>query len=163
MTNIKKKLGSRYTFANEGADEVGTKYGKTYNPFAYATPHKQYDAMIDDLPEGKLYAMGFARHMAIVRKRSDGLIEYLEMQNFTENNGWKHINNQTDYWLTAKSDKAKQWELFKRRFGARDNELYDGFIFDIENANTDDFIELLGYINTNANEQQKNGIGGGIR
>lgn len=102
---------------------------------------------------GKEYYLCVGRHASIVRKTSDGVLQYLELQSATRS-GWTDFNGNPRYTL-------------KNRFGctqASGPSAYYDFMIDLEDSNfdTDDFRSLLGYINTAENEQRK-GTNGTIK
>ena len=106
--------------------------------------------LLDQCEEGKEYYLVVGRHAAIVRKQ-DGRFQYLELQSRWDN-GWKNFDENVRSTLT-------------RRFGCRStsdggvSQAYD-FMIDIDGSEfSDDFAEVLGYINT-APEKQKKGVGG---
>lgn len=103
---------------------------------------------------GKEYYFSCARHAAIVRKREDGWVEYLELQSGRENgNGWFALGNNN-----ALIDDTLCW-----RFGASRNGQgyeYSAALVDIDALGKDsEFQSLLGYINT-AEDAQRKGIEG---
>lgn len=91
---------------------------------------------------GKEYYLVCGRHAAIVRKTSDGVLQYLELQSAT-NSGWTNFDGNPRYTL-------------KYRFG--ENKGYDvtNFMIDVDSLkDSADIKKLLGYINTAENEQRK--------
>ena len=109
--------------------------------------------LLKQCEEGKEYYLCVGRHASIVRKNTDGVLQYLELQHPTKN-GWTDFNGNPRYTL-------------KKRFGctqaSSDSSRFD-FMIDLNesNFNTDDFKSLLGYINTAENEQRK-GTSGTIK
>lgn len=106
--------------------------------------------LLTNVIEGKYYKLGTGAHAAIVRKK-DGILQYLELQ--TENkNGWYNLNN----------------EVLKKRFKCKKSRTRYGLKIEVENylieatslAKNKEFVELMKYLNTEA-EQQIKGIGGG--
>ena len=83
-------------------------------------------------------------------KKQDGHYHYLELQSPTKN-GWHQLTN----------------DVLKKRFGCKKSHTVAGQkfearseIFDIENAKgNQEFLDLLGYINTPADKQQKGAKG----
>ena len=109
--------------------------------------------LLKQCEEGKEYYLCVGRHTSIVRKNTDGVLQYLELQHQTKN-GWTDFNGNTRYTL-------------KKRFGCTQSSSYSSrfdFMIDLNesNFNTDDFKSLLGYINTAENEQRK-GTSGTIK
>ena len=94
---------------------------------------------------GKEYYFTCAEHVAIVRKTNTGY-EYLELQSATEN-GWKPLTtNALKYRFGAK----KSHSLYGTKLETREC-LIDINLF----KQSGDFKELLAYINTKADKQQK--------
>ena len=105
--------------------------------------HRLFELMV----EGKEYYFATAEHAAVIRK-TGGYYEYLELQS-QDRNGWNPLD---DYSLTT-------------RFGCVDENAYDlpNFLIDIESlANSNLFIDILGFINTAETEQHK-GVGGSVK
>lgn len=103
--------------------------------------------LLSKMEEGKEYWMGVGRHASIVRKGANGY-EYLELQS-ADHNGWH-----------ALTDDVLSW-----RFGCSRRRKYsqNARLMDVEKlAASDDFREVLPYINTAADQQRK-GAGGGIK
>lgn len=91
---------------------------------------------------GKEYYLCCGRHAAIVRKTSDGILQYLELQSATRS-GWTNFDGNPRYTL-------------KTRFG--ENKGYDvtDFMIDVDSIKgSSDLRSLLGYINTAENKQRK--------
>lgn len=112
--------------------------------------------ILNDIDLNRQYLLATGKHCAIVRRTEDGL-QYLELQG-SSGNGW---------WDFKKSDPSK---TLIDRFGCRktaDKSKFSSRVFEKEVIltpvdtfkATDDFKEMLGYINTQVNEQQK-GEGG---
>lgn len=109
--------------------------------------------LLKQCEEGKEYYLCVGRHASIVRKNTDGVLQYLELQHPTKN-GWTDFNGNPRYTL-------------KTRFGCTQtsgSSAHFDFMIDLNesNFNTDDFKSLLGYINTAENEQRK-GTSGTIK
>ena len=103
--------------------------------------------LLSKMEEGKEYWMGVGRHASIVRKGANGY-EYLELQS-ADHNGWHPLTNDVLSW----------------RFGCSRRRKYsqNARLMDVEKlAASDDFREVLPYINTAADQQRK-GAGGGIK
>lgn len=106
----------------------------------------------------KEYYFTVGRHAAIIRKDAEHGLQYLELQSASEN-GWKNFTNET----------------LQRRFACRktpDTVNVGGkkvtfektaFLADVSTFQpTDEFRDILGYINT-ATDQQKKGAKGGVK
>lgn len=93
----------------------------------------------------KEYYFAIGQHAAIVRKYQDHF-EYLELQHPSSGNGWHTLDANT---LIA-------------RFGCkieRDHES-SSYLIDVETlSNNKEFLNILGYINTESAEQRKGGCG----
>lgn len=103
--------------------------------------------LLSKMEEGKEYWMGVGRHASIVRKGANGY-EYMELQS-ADHNGWHPL-----------TDDVLSW-----RFGCSRRRKYsqNARLMDVEKlAASDDFREVLPYINTAADQQRK-GAGGGIK
>lgn len=98
-----------------------------------------------NMEDGVDYLLGYACHMAVVRKNGSSF-EYLELQS-NYRNGWHKLN---------------AGEL-KSRFGASDSGRYDIVdLYDVRTCIGDLFKEFLGYLNTESGYEQK-GAGGTIK
>ena len=99
---------------------------------------------------GKEYYLCTGRHAAIVRKKEDGTLQYLELQS-AQRSGWTDFDAKPRYTLS-------------HRFGctsASSGAAYWDFMIDIDESDfsTDDFRTLLGFINTAKTEQRKGSNG----
>lgn len=104
--------------------------------------------LLQQVEIGKEYYFYCGRHAAIVRKTSEGQLQYLELQS-ARNNGWQNFNGNPRYTLST-------------RFGCTQSAGRDvsGVMVDIEAfRGSVDLKALLGYINT-AEDKQKKGVGG---
>lgn len=110
---------------------------------------KAVSELLKSVNENSEYILGTGKHCAIIRKM-DNKFEYLELQ--TPNaNGWKSLNNSE---LKTRFGCAKTHTLF----GTKVEEA--SALIDIDSLKkSDDFTAILGYLNTNADKQQK-GKGG---
>ena len=103
--------------------------------------------LLKKVEEGKEYYFVCGRHAAIVR-RIDGALQYLELQSGWRN-GWYAFDGNPRYTLA-------------QRFGCRGSQGYDVdvYMIDIDAfADNEEFADILGYINTAADKQEK-GDGG---
>lgn len=93
-----------------------------------------------NLEAGKEYLVGYARHMAVIRRTDEGFLQYLELQSPSSvNNTWQPIN----------ADKM-EW-----RFGGEKTTNKSVYVYDFSDVDRDKFKDVLGYINTSTEEQQK--------
>jgi hypothetical protein len=107
--------------------------------------------LLKEVQDGKEYYFTAGKHAAVVRKSATGY-EYLEMQSGYRKNTWYELNDS---------------EL-RRRFGCQRSHTTYGLkyevtdvIFDIDSVKGNmDFAELMEFINTAPDAQQK-GVGGG--
>lgn len=100
--------------------------------------------LLKTMQQGKEYYLATGLHAAIVRK-VDQHYEYLELQHPTDN-GWHVLND----------------AVLLDRFGCEvDNDrVLPNFLMDVESlANCNEFLGILGYLNTAETEQQKGGDG----
>lgn len=100
--------------------------------------------LLESMQAGKEYFLSTGQHASIVRVTKDGKKQYLELQSPFDN-GW------TDF-----SDNVI--DTLKDRFGCKRNTKYErtAAIYDIDDLKgSQDFIEIMGYINTPENEQKK--------
>mgnify|MGYP003363754688 FL=1 len=100
--------------------------------------------LMTQMEPGKEYYLGTGQHAAIVRL-NNGRYEYLELQQPKEFNGWYPLNPAT---------------LFSR-FGCDVYPMdFPSFLIEVESlANSREFLDLLGYINTAESEQNKGDAG----
>ena len=110
---------------------------------------KSANVLLKLMEEGKEYYLGAGKHAAIVRLKN-GHYEYLELQSATKN-GWHLLD---DSILKSRFGCAKT-----HKFG-RDKFQVPSYMADAESFKDNrEFRELLGYINTQTDMQQK-GVGG---
>jgi len=108
---------------------------------------KSANELLRTMEDGKEYWLGTGRHASIVRKNGTDY-EYLELQS-DNHNGWHLLNDNTLRWRFG-CVKRRSFETSSR-------------LMDVEKlGKSDDFIEILKYINTDVNAQRK-GTGGGIK
>lgn len=107
--------------------------------------------LVKQCEAGKEYYLAVGRHASVIRKTTDGKLQYLELQSKNKS-GWTDFDGNPRYTLHT-------------RFGCSNkksnSELYD-FMIDLEESDftsNDDFRTLLGYLNTSENEQRKGSSG----
>ena len=108
---------------------------------------------MDQMKEGKEYYFAVGKHAAVARKTATGF-EYLELQDEAAYNGFKELN-----------DHALKWRFVCQKTHTIGGSPYEvpGELIEIDKLKDNpDFLEVLKYINTAANEQRK-GVGGGIK
>lgn len=122
--------------------------------------------VIKNMVANKDYILSTGKHNAIIRKNNDGILQYLELQSSSEN-GW--IDFERDYvmykgWAGYERTVHRTMDYtLKNRFGCqRSHSVYGEkmevttMLIDVESLrDNDEFKEILGYINTNVNEQKK--------
>ena len=111
---------------------------------------------VSNAPEGKEFLLATGNHMAVVRKGNNGLIEYLELQNSKSVNGWKRMGE----WFSANTK-----DTLRSRFKTKVRSKYKGkcYLYDCDKLREEkNFKMSLGFINTEADKQQK-GMGGGMK
>jgi hypothetical protein len=122
--------------------------------------------LLQNVVEGKEYYFVAGGHAAIVRKNSDGILQYLELQAGDTMAKWNYFDGWQPFegGVYGKDIKSTLYH----RFGCRteSNSWHEklDFIIDIDesNFNTDEIKSILGYINTDV-DMQKKGSGGGIK
>ena len=101
--------------------------------------------LLRQLKEGSQYFFTTGYHAAIVKKEN-GLWYYLELQS-PDKSGWVKFDGNPGYTLST-------------RFGAVNGKQETATMFDIDSVkNSDEFRELLGYINTASGDQEKGKYG----
>ena len=104
--------------------------------------------LIDTIPSGKEFYLATGQHAAIVRN-NNGQMQYLELQHPSNGNGWHDLD---DYVLI-------------NRFGASPNHMmpFSSHLIEVDSlSNNQEFLNILGYINTAESEQRK-GVSGNVR
>lgn len=101
--------------------------------------------LLQSTEKGKNYYLATGEHAAIIRQ-SNNYFEYLELQHPGSGNGWHPLNE----------------SILMNRFGCSHNRRYENSSFLIDTsslANSQEFLDILGYINTNNYEQRKGASG----
>ena len=96
------------------------------------------------MESGKDYYLATGQHASIVRKAGNGF-EFLELQSATDN-GWKPLDE----------------NVLRNRFGCEDYNQYEypNFLIDVDSlGRSEEFLNILGYINTAESNQVKGGSG----
>lgn len=104
--------------------------------------------LIDTIPSGKEFYLATGQHAAIVRN-NNGQMQYLELQHPSNGNGWHDLD---DYVLID-------------RFGASPNHKvpFSSHLIEVDSlSNNQEFLNILGFINTAESEQRK-GVSGNVR
>ncbi len=101
--------------------------------------------LLQSTEKGKNYYLATGEHAAIIRQNNN-YFEYLELQHPGSGNGWHPLNE----------------SILMNRFGCSRNRRYENSSFLIDTsslANSQEFLDILGYINTNNYEQRKGASG----
>ena len=108
------------------------------------TPANQAIRFLKHCEVGKEYMLAIGEHAAIVKKDIDNTFKFLELQD-GENSGWKILNEH------SLKTRFRVTSMPKSR-----NQLKDNIMINItDSAFNDDFIHILGYLNTNKAKQMK--------
>ena len=121
--------------------------------------------LLEQMEEGKEYIFTTGRHSAIT-KIEDGKYKYLELQTESRN-GWQDFEGGMRN--TGKYDWEKgEWIMAERttsdtlrdRFGAKGYTVSESSLIEIDSLeDSDEFRDLLGYINTESDKQKKGSMG----
>lgn len=154
---------SQYCFANKGNNISMYKLADAdIQTFEFVKEAKEATKLLNDLPvdDKKEYVLGVGKHSAIIRKTTEFGLQYLELQSQTDNG-----------WHSFETEKYTTFGTLVKRFGCRKTpDKNYGIVYkkkaaliDVESIKiTPDFKEMLGYINTAKDKQQK-GEKGGIK
>ena len=108
------------------------------------------ERLMSHMEPGRQYYMATGAHAAIVRLNNDGIYQYLELQSGVPNeNGWHSLT---------------PWTLYSR-FGCEDGQSreYANYLIELDSLqNNTEFLDLLGYINTDESAQMR-GASGHVR
>lgn len=142
---------SRAIFANSSAlHKLSLADGLVVHRAEGASALTVGNRLLKKVEVGKEYYLCVGRHAAIVRKTEAGTLQYLELQS-SRIAGWTDFDGNPKYTLRS-------------RFGCTQSSSssaeYD-FMIDLDESNfaTDDFRELLSYLNTAESEQRKGSSG----
>ena len=130
---------------------------------------KDVAEIIKNIELNKEFLLATGKHVAIIKRTQEEGLQYLEMQSSTSN-GWKPFA----YTIESKwgTNKVTVTETLQKRFGCRktvdsmkigDRKLVfekKVTLADVDSfKKTDDFKEMLGYINTSTDKQKKGASG----
>lgn len=104
--------------------------------------------ILSNVEKGKEYYLSVGKHAAIVRKTEGGILQYLELQS-SEENGWKDF-----------SENVRDTLLQRFKCGKLNGKAYLTDIGQLDG--NEEFIKVLGYINTLEDAQLK-GVTGYVR
>lgn len=104
--------------------------------------------ILSNVEKGKEYYLSVGKHAAIVRKTEGGILQYLELQSSKEN-GWKDF-----------SENVRDTLLQRFKCGKLNGKAYLTDIGQLDG--NEEFIKVLGYINTLEDAQLK-GVTGYVR
>lgn len=103
--------------------------------------------LMSNMARGREYYMATGAHAAVVRLNNEGIYQYLELQNGDPaGNGWHPLTLNSLY----------------SRFGCEDGQSleYSNYLIDLESLqNNTEFLNLLGYINTDESAQMRGASG----
>ena len=124
-------------FANHDIINMFTKSGgfssRNYNGY------KNAEILLQYVEPGKEYYFTSGKHAVIVRKKGNNF-EYLELQNYPENNGFKRLD-ESELKIRFGTKKSKTFN------GEKDE--WDDYLIDIKKLkDSPKFRELLGFLNT---------------
>lgn len=108
------------------------------------------EQLMSSMESGRQYYMATGAHAAVVRLNNEGVYQYLELQSGTPSeNGWHPLTLSALY----------------SRFGCEDGQSreYGNYLIDLDSLqNNTEFLDLLGYINTDESAQMR-GVSGYVR
>ncbi len=108
------------------------------------------EQLMSNMQPGRQYYMATGAHAAVVRLNNEGIYQYLELQSgIPSENGWHSLTPRALY----------------SRFGCEDGQSreYANYLIDLDSLqNSTEFLNLLGYINTDEFEQMR-GANGHVR
>lgn len=120
--------------------------------------------LLKKVEEGKEYVFNAGRHSAVVRNIG-GKLQYLELQSAADS-GWHDFEYDTIVFAGTPYERTVHYDLSKIlewRFGCKGRTISESSLIDIESfKDSDEFRDLLGYINT-AEDKQKKGTSGSIK
>ena len=133
--------GSRRFFGANSSIEMITKLPGVSSETVFGKDDAESaNQLLSTLIPGKEYYLATGLHAAIVRK-NNGKYEYLELQS-SSNNGWQELND----------------SVLATRFGCSCSKIleFPNFLIDVDSlADSQEFLDILGYINTAETEQHK--------
>ena len=125
---------------------------------------KPAKALLKKVEEGKEYIFNTGRHSAVVRNIG-GKLQYLELQSATDS-GWHDFEYDKIVFAGKPYESTVHYglsETLEWRFGCKGRTISESSLIDIESLkDSDEFRDLLGYINT-AEDEQKKGTSGSIK
>lgn len=108
------------------------------------------ERLMSNMESGRQYYMATGAHAAVVRLNNDGIYQYLELQSGTPGkNGWHPLTLRVLY----------------SRFGCEDGQSreYANYLIELDSLQSNtEFLDLLGYINTDESAQMR-GASGHVR
>lgn len=101
--------------------------------------------LFEKMKAGKEYYLATGQHASIVRRNNDAF-EYLELQHPSTGNGWHNLDNNI--------------LLSRFRCSTTHSLEFSNFLIDVESlSNNQEFLNILGYINTSELNQKKGELG----
>ena len=105
------------------------------------------EQLMSGMEPGRQYYMATGAHAAVVRLNENGIYQYLELQSGVPNeNGWHPLTQSSLY----------------SRFGCEDGQSreYANYLIDLDSLQSNrEFLDLLGYINTDESAQMRGASG----
>lgn len=140
---------SRIYFSTRSSiEEIGMLEGVVSEKVSGKNDFESANNLLNRIESGKEYYLAIGEHAAIVRKNGD-YFEYLELQHPGSRNGWNYLD---DYVLL-------------KRFGCSESHTvpYTNYLMEVDSLkNHQEFLNILGYINT-AEMAQRKGENGNVR
>ncbi len=133
--------------ANDSIQDIANLPGVSSKTIWGTDDIKCANELLAGMEKGKEYYLGTGLHASIVRNGDNGY-EFLELQS-ANNNGWKTLDD----------------TILENRFGCAPNNAkeYPNFLIDVDSlGKSEEFRDILGYINT-AEESQVKGASGHVR
>ena len=172
-------LAQAYSANKCGLDVIDYRGGASQNVMSYASRNIMHlkgltpmveqgetirpaKALLNRVEEGKEYYFITGRHASIVRK-IDGKLQYLELQS-AKNSGWHFFESDDIIFKGTPYEKKVHHtvsDTLKDRFACNRGTQYgNSYMVDIEQfKGSDEFRDLMGYINTAEHKQKKGALG----
>lgn len=127
--------------------------GASVHVAANTNDYKAVRELMDTVENGKEYILGTGHHAAVIKADKDGKIWYLELQSSTP--GWQPFDgNNTLRW---------RWRCQKTHTTLGTKVDAESYLVPVDSIKaTDEYRQVLEFINT-AEAEQKKGLGGGIK
>ena len=140
---------SRGNYIGDLTEKVGGIVVKEFNDFKAAM------SLFKEVEKGKEYYFFCGRHASIIRRNDAGWLEYLELQDTKERNGFTPFTNST---LSRRFKAQKSYTSYGQKYAVTSG-LVDISLF---GSHEKGFANVVRYINTQTSKQMK-GAGGSIK